>query len=567
MVTDAGGKPVPFVRITLTGDTMAPATVTVFTDATGKFKAPDVNVAYDAKKISIESFRIGFEETSRKAALSSDGKDLNLKITVKGIKNVAHQVPASAWIPGKPGDRPFHILINECAGCHQLGAQRVKDLAVTLDGLPFEDRVNTWASVVQFMRGATLEWPKGAHGERRFRWGLSEDDPIYKAVLEPASSFFLPRDEAVVVPYLAKNFPTKFDTMTNYDDVKRLGEYGVTSKTVVEEYQLPTFGWTREVTILPGSPYVWFNELDRDRLGRLDPKDGSIKWYAVPGNGPQGPHTLNADADGNLWVALEESYSIGKFDPRTEKWTVFPPPPGVNFAITHDTAFNSRRQIQTDPNGKIWLTLVGLNELWSVDTKTSAVERHAVPMAEGEKPFHSFIYGSIMEPDGKHVWWTQLHGFLGSTNTETGNVERIIPFPRGAAPRRMAIQEDGTLWVPLNGDGQLVKVDPERGEIVKTYDLPDRASATYSITWDPRRKVVWVGTTNSDRIYRFDPASEKWTHYPLPRKEAFIRMIEIDHDTGDLWTTYANLPIGPRDPEKYERVGENNMIVRIHPGD
>ncbi|MFP6781506.1 MAG: SMP-30/gluconolactonase/LRE family protein, partial [Gammaproteobacteria bacterium] len=310
-----------------------------------------------------------------------------------------------------------------------------------------------------------------------------------------------------------------------------------------------------------------FVELDADRIGSLNTNDGSVEWFDVPGEGAQGPHTLNADSRGNLWMALEESFSMAKFNTQSHDWRIYPPPEGVKFAITHDAALNSKRQVEPDAKGRIWLTLVGINELWSIHVETGEVRRFKMPLPEGEEEFHVFIYGAAMDPNGKRIWWTQLHGFLGAFNTETESVERVVSFPRGAAPRRLAIEDDGTLWVPLYGEGQLVKFDTKRGVEVARYSMPDRAAATYSVTLDPKRHAIWVGTTNSDRIYRFDIDDERWRHYPLPRKEAFLRMIEIDHDTGDIWTSYANLPIGPRNPEKHGIEGANNIIVRLHPGD
>ena len=53
----------------------------------------------------------------------------------------------------------------------------------------------------------------------------------------------------------------------------------------------------------------------------------------------------------------------------------------------------------------------------------------------------------------------------------------------------------------------------------------------------------------------------------MPRKEAYLRSIEIDHETGDLWTTYASLPVGKRDPAVFGSESANNMVVRLHPGD
>lgn len=560
-VSDDSGAPVPWVRITLHGDNTVPATTTVFSTADGRFKSPDIGAT--AEQLTITSFRIGWQEHSREQHQAGDTLSLSIKLAT--LINVADQVPASAWIPGQPGDPDYRILITECAGCHQLGAERVKRFAGGLAGVPLEARTAAWEAMVQYMRVQSLRM--GPSGQTELRWGLKEESAEYHAAITPATSFFSPRDSDVVVPYLAKHFPTNFDTLTGYDDVARLGEYGVTERTVIEEYQLPTFGWTREVTIAPGSDKLWFVELDADRIGALDTKSGLVEWFDVPGDGPQGPHTMNADASGNLWVALEESFSMARFNTTTHEWRVYPPPPGVKFAITHDTAINSKRQVEPDANGRIWLTLVGINELWSVHVESGEVKRFPMPLPTGEEQFHVFIYGAAMDPNGKRIWWTQLHGFLGAFNTETESVERIVPFPHGAAPRRMAIEDNGTLWVPLYGDGQLVKFDTYKGVEVARYDMPDRAGATYSVTLDPKRHAVWIGTTNSDRIYRFDIDTERWRHYPLPRKEAFLRMIEVDHASGDIWTSYANLPVGPRDPAKHGNKGANNMVVRLVPGD
>ncbi len=560
-VVDEQGQPIPFVRILVAIPGGSPATVSVWSAADGSFASPPLSVSGDA--IQASSFRIGWEETSRDRTTTGD--DVTLKIAMKRIGNVAHQVPASAWIPGEPGERAYHTLVHECSNCHQMSADRVRRFASTLAEADEQARTLAWEGIVQMMRG--VAFTMGPSGQAQLRWGLTPESPDYQAALAPETSFFLPKDMDLVVPLLAKSFPSSFDELTGYDDVNELGDYGVTKNTVVEEFVLPSFGWTREVAIAPGSPLVWFVELDGDRLGSLDPKTGEVNWYDVPGEGPQGPHTINADAEGGLWIALEESYGIARFDTKTTQWKVYPPPPDVKFAITHDTAFNELRQIEIDSERKIWLTLIGINELWSVHVDSGKIERYPMPLPEDEELFHVFLYGAVMEPGGKRVWWSQLHGSVGAFNTETKEVDRLIPLPQGAAPRRMAIQADGMLWVPLFGEGQLLKLDTNTGEEVARYDLPDRAAASYSVTIDPKRKAIWVGTTNSDRIYRFDIADARWRQYPLPRKEAYLRSIELDHETGDLWTSYANLPVGKRDPEVFGSESANNMIVRLRPGD
>ena len=43
--------------------------------------------------------------------------------------------------------------------------------------------------------------------------------------------------------------------------------------------------------------------------------------------------------------------------------------------------------------------------------------------------------------------------------------------------------------------------------------------------------------------------------------------VEVDPQSGDVWTTYSSLPVGARDPAIHGTAGANNMIVRLHPGD
>ena len=119
-----------------------------------------------------------------------------------------------------------------------------------------------------------------------------------------------------------------------------------------------------------------------------------------------------------------------------------------------------------------------------------------------------------------------------------------MPFPEGTGPRRMTRDNSGNLWVALFGSGQVARIDMTRGAVVETFDLPDRTSAPYAVTWDERRKAVWVVNANSDAIYRLDPRTGAITLYPLPRPMAYLRQIAIDKGTGRLIGTYSNYPEG-----------------------
>ena len=565
-VKSAEGAPIPFVRIRISGLQSGPYSRTVFSTDKGSFTA-DVGSA-DPKKLDIDAFRIGWTEAKRTAAPSEGG--LSLALTFKPVKNVADQVPASAWLKGDTDSTAYHLATINCANCHQLGSERVRRFASTLNGMTEDKKAGAWSGMVQHMRYVTLylgEQGNYLGQEDKLRWGLKSGSPSYNALLQPETSLFSPHDLELIVPFMARHFPTTFDSYTGYKDTEKLGNYGVNADTVIDEFVLPTFGWTRELAITPGSDRVWFVETDKDRLGGLDPKDGSVEWYKIPANGPQAPHTMNPDASGNVWMTLEDSFSLGRFNTSTKSWRIYPPVVGKAFGVTHDFAYNSERYVTADSDGRIWIADMGTNEMWAVNVDSGETDSVKLPTIGGESTFHSLLYGTAIDAKHNRVWWSQIFGGLvGSIDTKTSRIDRIIPFARGDGPRRLAIQDDGTLWVPLFGSSEIVKVNGENGGVIARYRIPDRGSSPYGITMDNRRNAIWCATVNSDRIYRFDIKEERWTQYPMPRKEAYIRMIQVDKETGDVWTTYANMPPGKRDPKSFGTESANNMLVRLRPG-
>lgn len=566
-VRDAEGTPVPFVRVRVTGLSNGPYSRSVFSTEKGTFSV-DIGAA-DVEKLEFQAFRIGWTEINRVHGAGESGPSLHFTLTP--VKDVADQVPASAWLGGDSDSTAYHVLTINCSNCHQIGAQRVRRFAAKLDGMAEKNRMESWSAILQHMRYVTLYL--GEEGnylgrEDKLRWGLSSGSPAVEALLTPDTSLFSPDDVELMLPFLARNYPTKFDTVTEYKDTDKLGEYGVTADTVIEEYVIPTAGWTREMAITPGSDRVWFVETDKDRVGGLDPRDGSVEWYEVPATGPQGPHTINPDAGGNIWVTLENSFSLGRFDTRTKRWRLYAPPTDKLFGVTHDFAYDSQRYVTADSEGRIWVADMGVNEMWAVNLESGRIEQINVPTVSGETTFHSLLYGTVIDAKRNRVWWSQIFGGLvGSIDTKTNRVDRIIPFARGDGPRRLAIQDDGVLWIPLFGSSEIVQVEPDKAKIIGRYRIPDRQAAPYGVTLDTRRNAIWCATANSDRIYRFDIKTQRWTQYPLPRKESYIRMIQVDPATGDVWTAYASMPPGKRDPAYFGTEYANNMLVRIRPGD
>ena len=78
----------------------------------------------------------------------------------------------------------------------------------------------------------------------------------------------------------------------------------------------------------------------------------------------------------------------------------------------------------------------------------------------------------------------------------------------------------------------------------QTWELPiePRGSETpYALHVDRASGAVWICGTNSDTLIRFEPASERFTVYPLPTRVTYTREIDFDAQ-GRVWTSNSNAP-------------------------
>jgi cytochrome c551/c552 len=170
------------------------------------------------------------------------------------------------------------------------------------------------------------------------------------------------------------------------------------------------------------------------------------------------------------------------------------------------------------------------------------------------------LYGLIMTQDRKQVWYSQLgNGVFGGFDIEKQSFIGPFELPDpNAGPRRITISDEDVIYFALYGSGQLAEFDAKTRRMIGVHDLPDTASAPYSATWDPVRRIVWVLTANGDVIYRFNPRDKSFGVLPMPRTQAFLRMLDVDPRTGVLVTSYANI---------VDTVQGPRMALVIDPGD
>lgn len=543
-IVDAAGNPLAGVMVTVgpSAPAVGALSTTVFTGADGTYEL--VDPAKGETGLTLVARLLGYAPVGPKP-LGEVGElpdtVRRADLTLAPTDNVAGQVPASAWMQGFPDDADSRHALWICAGCHQLPSPKMRHYATFTHDTARDGRETAWHAMIQYMRVKTFDLgPQGS------AW----PDFPYEVKADPSIAGYDREDEALIARALAAHLPTDYSVLKSYDPGAPLG---VTPRTVIREYQMPLDGFTREVGLSARAPYAWGADLTHNQLVRLDPASGAIKYFKVPFDKASGPHTIVDDPLGNLWVTSIENDLLMRLDPQTEQWTLY-----QDFgkgALIHDLALDSNFQVAYDRKGRVWATLIGLNRVGGINPETRETVQFQAPQPQGKSAIHTAIYGIVMDSTKTHLWFAQLGGGVGAFNVETLKFEDYIAFAMGEGPRRLAIDEEDRIYVPLMGSSEVFIYDTRAKKELARVKLPDRWAATYNVTWDPWRKCLWVGTTNADVIYRMDPQTYAFTRYPLPRAGAFLRMITFDRHTGNLWTAYSATGEGPQ------------ALVEIDPGD
>lgn len=522
-VVDLNGRALSQAMVTLTKPSgqIGPSAVTIFTDENGRFQLAD---AFENAVPSVKL--LGHRVVD--VILNKGSGTADWTIIMRTDANQANVAPASAWLAGIADPNDKADLVLNCVACHQIPAPEVRAYAKLMHDVPGassdQAREQGWHAIVQYMNYLSA-WEFGRGGE---------------APPPSASNVYSGGDAGPTAALLARTLKGPLQEISGY-------EYGapllVNARTVIREYEVPRPNAIREGLTLNNPRQLWLADVSANRVIRVDAETGALRAFEVPSKKLMGPHTLVRDKDGALWIAPFFNGIVARLEPDRRKWQTWElttqegDPVGV-----HDLTFDSNHDLVTDERGWIWYSDIVNNAVGWLDPKTGKSGVHRVPPVPGREG-NEQLYGIVMTSDRTHVWYSQLGiGVFGCFNVKTQQFETVVQLPnKNAGPRRLAISDQDILYVPLYGSGQLVEYDTRARKILGTYDLPDRASAPYAVTWDHLRKVVWIPTSNANAIYRFDPRDKSFAVLPLPREGAFLRMLAVDKKTGALVTSYANI--------------------------
>jgi virginiamycin B lyase len=475
----------------------SPITVTVVSDEHGRFRFPDGRLPAGHYALRIRA--IGYDLDGPQAAdLGAATTDVAIKL--RKTKDLAAQLTNTEWFMSMPGTPEQKRLLIECMSCHTL--ERIVRSTYDADALfPVLKRMAQYANNTTQARVQMRRAERDVH-----------DDAVRKLA-------------AYLATVNLSGAPTWSYELQTLSRPK-----GRATRVVITEYDLPRKTIAPHDVRTDAAGHVWYSNFVENFLGELDPKTGANKDYPIPllkPDAPTGTLDLEADSDGNLWLALMFQAGLAKFDMATKTFQLFP----VQAALDNDATQQSMvmpRAFHVD--GKVWTNEVAKQSIMRLDLKSGQYEL-IDPFKFLPKGHQHSPYGMAADADNNLYFMDFADENVGRIDAKTG-MATIYPTPTPKSrPRRTMLDDRGRLWFTEFAANKLAEFDT-RTEAFKEWDVPTPHTYPYDVFMD-KNGELWSGGMASDRVLRFDPQSGRAMEYLLPRP-ANIRRVFVDSSTNPV---------------------------------
>lgn len=490
-IQDLAGKAMSGVMVSVFDDSRRQST-SVFSQPDGSFRIEGLHESSFKIRARLPGQRDGWLENVR------PGKDsVVIKMSPATGEDLEAQRPASDAFGQLSFDSPRDRLNFKmmCAYCHQIGTV----------GFRTPERPVDWETMIRRMDGFGGLYPH-------------TKETIIQRIIDTY------KDDAV------KSWPAY---------VPPPAPSGMVTKAKITAWEMgePYIGSFHDLEVGDdGLAYVV--HIGKQYTATLDPETGERIYYRLP-RGSHGPHSIEPDNEGEMWLTLCVSGEMAKFDLKTKEYTILSSAeaPAERGSWPHTLRIDPK-----DPDGFIWYTDAGRNSVFRLHPKTLERKEYQLLKAgqvkAGGKGESKGItpYGLDYSPVDGMIWYSKLNGNrIGRIDPKApdGDVTEWNPPFRG--PRRLHVAPDGMIWVPGFGSGVFGKFDPKT-EKWTTYPLPDYLNQIpYALNVAPDG-MVWICGTGNDTLYRFNPKTEYLVEFPLPFRVSYTREIEFDKE-GNVWTS------------------------------
>ncbi len=594
MVTASDGRPMEGVAVSMRADGKPFIRTTVYTGRDGRYSFPPLvpPLVDDQYEVLVQA--VGFE-AGRSAVTLSARKAVEQHFTLRPLqqssRDFSRQLSGVEWMASLPEDTPQdkrvkRLLGVNCNQCHTMGTT-------------LQNRYDAagWTLMLKLMESVspsgTVSFPAtGVYGRRNpYIHGYAGEMLEYLVrVRGPASELIykpLPRITGDATQIVVTEYDVSPGHLPNHRVNQSGDDWSLGTPSHYESRSVHT-----HVVDLEGN--VWFtdNVTPFRSFGKLDPRTGRVTDYSHLSRrdgGTVNVHDINVDQEGNIWFSNGRDGTLDKFDPKTDTFQHFPKPDGA-------PSTSVGQLVAVDSKGNIWGRFGGDRvptydsesgiEWFKPDPRQPGGAAKLDPKT-GEYTFYKAVtpqvsvYSAGIDAED-NAWFTQVGvdrlGFVDSRTGEVGEINlsdlerddilltaldtKLAKFeppshtgpPWQKGPRRqtrshwraLRFTSDKTQfrhqWFTLSKASGIAKVDIKTKKVTE-YQLPYPYSFSYALTVD-KNYVVWVSAMNTDRVFKFNPVTERWTDYQLPTLGTDSRFVDVDNTTDPptVWLSYWGGP-------------------------
>lgn len=240
----------------------------------------------------------------------------------------------------------------------------------------------------------------------------------------------------------------------------RAGKIGCFKNGQMTEYSLPAQSFPVGL-IQDKTGFVWYSDIRRNVIGKLDPKTGELKDFQIPTK-ESWAFALGFDSKGNLWFTERVGNKIGRLDPQT----------GEVREYEVLTKASQPSGLTVTPDDQIFFTQNSGHKVGHFNPRTGEMKEYALPSPLKKNPFYG-LAGIIADKTG-NVWFSILDGKLGLIKKNKNGYEPIeeIALPRSnTRPAGITIDRWNEVWF-TELDGNSISNYNHEFKVFRTYRIP-----------------------------------------------------------------------------------------------
>jgi virginiamycin B lyase len=482
----------------------SPINISVVSNDKGQFSFPAGKLEPGHYTLKIRA--AGYDLVGPKEADIAAGKEAKADIKLKKSSSLLPHMTNADWLNSMPGtDEQKKFLLN-CVGCHTL--ERIVKSNHDPDAW-----LNVFTRMSGYYPGSTPERPQKLFGD--FLRVRDRGGDI-KKVAEWLASVNLSAQEKW-------DWPLKV--------MPRLT--GNSTKVIITEYDLPQRHMQPHDVIIDQEGYAWFSDFGQLILGKMDPKDGSVKTYPTPElkkGQPLGALNLEVDHFDKIWIGLSYQGAVARFDKKTGELETFPIPKEWD---SNGAQFSHLAVEGLQVDGKIWVKNSDGTFIYRLDPKTKEWENLGAPKdPRNDKKIGT--YGLHADAENSVYLLDFSAGNIAKIDSKTKQLSVFLTPTQNSRPRRGRVDHEGRVWFAEYQGERIGMFDPKTASM-KEWKVPTAWSAPYDAAAG-KNGEAWTGSMLTDRVSRLDIKTGNVTDYPLPRPTNIRRVFVDDTKTpGILW--------------------------------